>query len=159
MKTQLALRLEHHRYNQHFADILPMKRVPFNFSWTPTPRTLPIKRLVISWEKSDSVDMRTRFPFRAVFFYWISHSHLFNKIDIQPITLHKYSSSLSLVPHSLIHKLIQVISHTYITLEWQAVEQRKEDVFRSWRNKEHHVETKAWREGMGGFQSESRRKS
>ena len=41
-----------------------------------------------------------------VFFYWISHSHLFNKIDIQPTCMHKYSSSLSLVPHSLIHMLI-----------------------------------------------------
>ena len=42
------------------------------------------------------------------FFYWISHSHLLNKIDIHQ--MHKYSSSLSLVPHSLIHMLIQVIS-------------------------------------------------
>ena len=50
-----------------------------------------------------------------VFFYWISHSHLFNKVDIQLTYMHKYSSSLSLVPHSLIHMLIQVISHTYIT--------------------------------------------
>ena len=33
------------------------------------------------------------------FFYWISHSHLLNKIDIHQ--MHKYSSSLSLVPHSL----------------------------------------------------------
>ena len=42
------------------------------------------------------------------------------KIDIQPTYMHKYSSSLSLVPHSLIHMLIQVISHTYVTLEPQA---------------------------------------
>ena len=41
-----------------------------------------------------------------VFFNWISHSHLFNKIDIQPTYMHKYSRSLSLVPHSLIHMLI-----------------------------------------------------
>ena len=34
--------------------------------------------------------------------------------------MHKYSSSLSLVPHSLIHMLIQVISYTYVTLEPQA---------------------------------------
>ena len=54
-------------------------------------------------------------------FYWISHSHLFNKIDIQPTCMHKYSSSLSLVPHSLIHMLIQVISHTYVTLEPQVL--------------------------------------
>ena len=54
-----------------------------------------------------------------VIFYWISHSHLFNKIDIQPTYMHKYSSSPSLVPHSLIYMLIQVISHTYVTLEPQ----------------------------------------
>ena len=41
---------------------------------------------------------------------------LFNKIDIQPTYMHKYSSSLSPVPHSQIHMLIQIISHTYVTL-------------------------------------------
>ena len=63
-----------------------------------------------------------------VSFYWISHSRLFNKIDIQPIHMHKYSSSLSLVPHSLIYMLIQVISHTYVTLEPQRALRRS----RSW---------------------------
>ena len=54
----------------------------------------------------------------GTFFYWISYSHLFIKIDIQPTYMHKYSSYLSLVPHSLIHMLIiQVISHTYVTLQ------------------------------------------
>ena len=37
--------------------------------------------------------------------------------------MHKYSSSLSLVPHSLIHMLIQVISHTYVTLEYRRISQ------------------------------------
>ena len=55
-----------------------------------------------------------------VIFYWISHSRLFNKIDIKPTYMYKYSSSLSLVPHSLSHMLIQVISHTYVTLETQS---------------------------------------
>ena len=61
------------------------------------------------------------FTLMYVIFYWISHSHLFNKIDIQPTYMHKYSSSPSLVPHSLIYMLIQVISHTYVTLEPQRV--------------------------------------
>ena len=54
-----------------------------------------------------------------VFFNLHSHSHLFDKIDIQPTYMHMYSSSPSLVPHSLIYMLIQVISHTYVTLEPQ----------------------------------------
>ena len=56
-----------------------------------------------------------------VFFNLHSHSHLFDKIDIQPTYMHKYSSSLSLVAHSLLHMLIQVISHTHVTLEPQDV--------------------------------------
>ena len=58
---------------------------------------------------------------RTYFFDWISHSHLFNKLQIQPTHMNKYSSSLSLVFHSLIHTLIQVISHTYVTLEPQVL--------------------------------------
>ena len=46
------------------------------------------------------------------FIFKISHSYLFNKIDIHQ--MHKYSSSLSLVPHSPIHMLIQVISRAYV---------------------------------------------
>ena len=64
------------------------------------------------WDRRPGADV-------YVIFYWISHSHLFNKIDIQPTYMHKYSSSPSLVPHSLIYMLIQVISHNYVTLEPQ----------------------------------------
>ena len=60
-----------------------------------------------------------------VFFDWISHSHLFNKLQIQPTYMNKYSSSLSLVFHSLIHTLIQVISHTYVTLEPQIFNEKR----------------------------------
>ena len=71
------------------------------------------------WERSQE---RRTLEFRTyVFFYWISHSHVFNKIDIKPTYMHKYSSSLSLVAHSLLHMLIQVISHTHVTLEPQDV--------------------------------------
>ena len=54
---------------------------------------------------------------RYVFFYWF-HTHI-SSIKSTFIKC-KYSSSLSLVAHSLIQMLIQVISHTYITLEPQA---------------------------------------
>ena len=50
---------------------------------------------------------------------------IFNKIDVQPTYMHKYSRSLSLVPHSLIHMIIRVISRTYVTLELQDQERKK----------------------------------
>ena len=59
---------------------------------------------------------------RGTYFFIGFHTHSSSiKIDIQPTYTHKYSSSLSLVPHSLIHMLVQVISHTYVTLEPQVI--------------------------------------
>ena len=44
----------------------------------------------------------------SVSIFWLDFTltQIFNEIDIQPTYMHKYSSSLSLVPHSLIHMLI-----------------------------------------------------
>ena len=54
-----------------------------------------------------------------VFFYWISHSHLFNELDIHTTFMCTYIYPLSLVTHSLIHKLTQAIMHAYVTLDPQ----------------------------------------
>ena len=56
---------------------------------------------------------------RIFLFLDFTLTQIFSKINIQPTYMHKYSSSLSLVPHSLIHILIQIITHTYVTLEPQ----------------------------------------
>ena len=55
-----------------------------------------------------------------VFFKIFTLTQIFNYLDIQPTYMCTYSSSLSLVPHSLIHILIQIITHTHVTLEPQA---------------------------------------
>ena len=44
-------------------------------------------------------------PKAYVFFKSFTFIQIFNKLDIQPRYMYIYSSSLSLVPHSLIHKL------------------------------------------------------
>ena len=54
-----------------------------------------------------------------VIFYWISHSHLFNKLEIHITFMYTYVYPLYLLTHSLIHKLTQRITHTYVTLEPQ----------------------------------------
>ena len=51
--------------------------------------------------------------------YRISHSHLFNKLDIHITHMYMCISPLYLVTQSLIHKLTQAIMHTNITLEPQ----------------------------------------
>ena len=56
-----------------------------------------------------------------VIFYRISHSHLFNKLEIHTTFMYTYIYPLSLFTHSLIHKLTQRITHTYVTLEPQRV--------------------------------------
>ena len=54
-----------------------------------------------------------------VIFYRISHSHLFNKLEIH--TTFMYLQPLFLVTHSLAHKLTQAIMHAYVTLEPQVI--------------------------------------
>ena len=56
-----------------------------------------------------------------VFFKSFTFTQIFNTLDIQPIYMYIYSSSISLVTHSLIHTLNQAIMHTYVTLEPQVV--------------------------------------
>ena len=52
-------------------------------------------------------------------YVWISHSHLFNELDIHATFMCTYIYPLSLVTHSLIHKLTQAIMHAYVTLDPQ----------------------------------------
>ena len=54
-----------------------------------------------------------------VFFKTFTLTQIFNTLNIQATYMHKYSSSLSPVTHILIHMLIQIISHTYVTIEPQ----------------------------------------
>ena len=54
-----------------------------------------------------------------VFFESFTFTRIFNKLDIQTTYMYTYSSSTSLVTHSLIHTLNQDIMHTYVTLELQ----------------------------------------
>ena len=56
---------------------------------------------------------------RYVFSCWISHSHLFNKLDIHTRFMYTYMYPLFLITHLLVHKLTQAIMHTYVTLEPQ----------------------------------------
>ena len=65
--------------------------------------------------KSSSTPSRAQY----VFFKSFTFTQIFNKLDIQTTYMYIYSSSISLVTHSLIHTLNQAIMHTYVTLEPQ----------------------------------------
>ena len=75
--------------------------------------------MILKMYRRGSKDVRRRFFVSYVFFKTFTLTQIFNTLNIQPTYMHKYSSSLSLVHHSLVHKPIQVISHTYVTLEPQ----------------------------------------
>ena len=67
-----------------------------------------------------------------VFFYWISHSHLFNKLDIHTTFMYTHIYPLFLVTHSLIHMihtLNEAIVHTYVTLEPQDLDGLRSGTF------------------------------
>ena len=75
--------------------------------------------MILKMYRRGSKDVRRRFFVSYVFFKTFTLTQIFNALNIQPTYIHKYSSSLSLVPHSLIHMPIQLITHTYVTLEPQ----------------------------------------
>ena len=68
-------------------------------------------------DDAEEVDVTTKLLY--VFFKTFTLTQIFNTLNIEPTYMYKYSSSLSPVTHILIHTLIQIISHTYVTLEPQ----------------------------------------
>ena len=78
---------------------------------------------LIEWaqEVEDKMDPVTSplYGVPYVFFNPHSYSHLFNKIDIHTTYTHKFSSSLYLAFHILLHTLTQAIMRTYINLKPQ----------------------------------------
>ena len=78
---------------------------------TPVGETLPVGRdydfVIKKCDDNESIAIPPGALITAyVIFYWISHSHLFNKLEIHITFMYTYIYPLSLFTHSLIHKLI-----------------------------------------------------